>query len=246
MWFEIHRWEYLESKYLNNGERGIDVAKEDLKLILLEAMSGDEFAKDRRKPNYEDWIENQVTEAIYNSTVAYVQVYGTRTGSSDGIGKPELLHLMEKWHDGIAIIKPNRRMVCPGFVEKDLVAKIATENCQGMVWLPRNAVIVPQDENVFEGTFGKVWKVTIRGAASISEWIEFVGKTMKVAKNLDNRKERSVEALACPVDHPRVIKALYLNTKTYKSYSMWWNGRLLMNMIAYDRTIVETHKSKIL
>ena len=86
---------------------------------------------------------------------------------------------MEKWHDGIAIIKPKGRTVLSRFVEKDLVAKIATESRQGVVWLPRNAVIVPQDENVFEGTFGKVRKVTIRGAVSIPEWIEFAEKTMK-------------------------------------------------------------------
>ena len=52
MWFESHRWEYLESKYLNNGERGIDQVKEDLKLLLLAAMNEDEFLEDRRKPNY--------------------------------------------------------------------------------------------------------------------------------------------------------------------------------------------------
>ena len=52
MWFESHRWEYLESKYLNNGERGIDTVKEDLKLLLLAAMDGDEFLEDRWKPNY--------------------------------------------------------------------------------------------------------------------------------------------------------------------------------------------------
>ena len=52
IWFESHRWEYLESKYLNNDERGIDYVKEDLKLLLLEAMGGDEFVEDRRKPNY--------------------------------------------------------------------------------------------------------------------------------------------------------------------------------------------------
>ena len=135
MWFESHRWEYLESKYLNNSERGIDGAKEDLKLVLLEAMSGDEFAKDRWKPNYQEWIENQVMKAIYNSTVAYVQVYGAGAGSSDEtrIGKPELLHLMEKWHDSIAIIKPKGRTALPRFVKKDLVAKIAMENRQGVV-----------------------------------------------------------------------------------------------------------------
>ena len=115
-----------------------------------------------------------------------------------------------------------------------------------MVWLPRSAVIVPQDENVFEGTFGKVRKVTICGAASIPEWIEFAGKTMKEEKNKENRLQRLAEALACPVDHPGVIKLLYLNTRTYKSYSMWWNRGSLMNMMAYDKTIVETHEDEIL
>ena len=67
--------------------------------------------------------------------LAYVQVYGAGVGSSDGtgIGKPELSHLMEKWHDGIAIIKPRGRTVLLGFVKKDLAAKIATESRQGVV-----------------------------------------------------------------------------------------------------------------
>ena len=162
MWFESHPWEYLESKYLNNGERGIDAGKEDLKLLLLVAMDGDKFVEDRRKPNYQDWIESQVTKAIYNSMVPYVAIFGPGVGSSDGSKKPELMQLMEKWRDGIAIIKPKGRTVLPGFVEKDLAAKIATDSRQGVVWLLRSAVIVPQDENVFEGTFGKVRKVTIR------------------------------------------------------------------------------------
>ena len=90
-WIESHRWEYLESKYLNNGERGIDVVKEDLKLLLLVAMDGDEFAEDRRKPNYKDWIESQVTEAIYNSMVAYMAIFGPGVGSTNGSGKPKLM-----------------------------------------------------------------------------------------------------------------------------------------------------------
>ena len=88
----------MERNYLNNGKRGIDFEKDKLKLVLLEAMNGDEFTKDRRKPNYQDWIENQVTEDIYNSMVAYIQVYGAGAGSSDGTGngKPELLQKLEK------------------------------------------------------------------------------------------------------------------------------------------------------
>ena len=63
-------------------------------------------------------------------------IFGTRVGSSDGSGKPELMQLMEKWIDVIAIIKPKGRTVLPGFVEKDLAAKIAMESRQGVVWLP--------------------------------------------------------------------------------------------------------------
>ena len=39
-----------------------------------------------------------MTKAIYNSTVAYVQVYGVGEGISDGtgIGKPKLLQKLEK------------------------------------------------------------------------------------------------------------------------------------------------------
>ena len=63
-------------------------------------------------------------------------IFGPGVGSSDGSGKPELMHLMEKWCDGIALIKPKGRNSLPGFVEKDLIAKIATESRQGVVWLP--------------------------------------------------------------------------------------------------------------
>ena len=69
---------------------------------------------------------------------------------------------------------------------------------------------------------------------------------MKVEKNKENWLQWSAEALACPVDHPGVIKLLYLNTRTYESYSMWWNRGSLMNIMAYDRTIVETHEDEIL
>ena len=85
-WFKSHRWEYLESKFLNNDERGIDAVKEDLKLLLLAAIDGDEFLKDRRKPNYQDWIENQVREAIFNSMVAYVAIFGPGWAAVMGAG----------------------------------------------------------------------------------------------------------------------------------------------------------------
>ena len=43
--------------------------------------------------------------------MAYVAIFGPGVSNSNGSGKPELMQLMEKWHDGIAIIKPKGRTV---------------------------------------------------------------------------------------------------------------------------------------
>jgi serine/threonine protein kinase len=69
---------------------------------------------------------------------------------------------------------------------------------------------------------------------------------MKATNSLENRKERSLEALACPVDHPGVIKIQYLHMKTYESYSLWWNGGSLKHMRVYDYQVPDVHESRIL
>ena len=89
-----------------------------------------------------------------------------------------------------------------------------------------------------------VQRMIIRGASFIPEWIEFAGKTMKAKDSLENRKERSVEALACPVDHPGVIKIQYLNMQTYKSYSLWWNGGSIRDMRNYDKSVLKCIQTK--
>ena len=168
----------------------------------------------QRKPNYQDWIENEVTEAIYNSMVAYLAIFGPRVGSSDGRGKPELMQLMEKWRDGIALIKPKGRNSLPGFVDKDLAAKIATKSRQGVVWLPRSAVIVPQDNNVFEGTFGKVRKVTIHWAASILEWIEFAQNTMTIV-------ETNEDKILQNIGHDFEARQSLVTYRKHRAYLAW-------------------------
>ena len=50
--------------------------------------------------------------------MAYVAIFGPEVGNSDGSGKPELMQLMEKWRDGIALIKPKGRNSLPGLWRK--------------------------------------------------------------------------------------------------------------------------------
>ena len=62
---------YLEKQYLNDGIKGLDLVKTELKLLLLESTAGDEFQKDRDRSKWSKWIEEQVVEAIYNPTMTY-------------------------------------------------------------------------------------------------------------------------------------------------------------------------------
>ena len=102
------------------------------------------------------------------------------------------------------------------------------------------------DHQTFQGSYGVVRKVIIRGASFIPDWFEFAGKTMKAKDSLENRKERLVKALACPVDHPGVIKIQYLNMQTFELYSLWWNGGLVQDMRNYNKSVAETHPNEIL
>ena len=91
-----------------------------------------------------------------------------------------------------------------------------------------------------------VWRVIIRSASFIPDWIKFASKTMKAKDSLENCKERSVEALACSVDHPGVIKIQYLNMQTFESYSLWWNGGSTQDMRNYNKSVAEMHPNEIL
>jgi hypothetical protein len=118
-------------------------------------------------------------------------------------------------------VKEKGHNTLPKFIQDDLAKKIATHNRQGVLWLPRQAVIVSKDNNCFEGGYGVVQMVEIHEVEAIPPYIEFVGKTMKLKDNLEYRKSRSTEALACPVDHPGVFKVMYFDRCTYESFTIW-------------------------
>jgi hypothetical protein len=113
--------------------------------------------------------------------------------------------------------------------------------------LPRHAVIVPKDNNRFEGRYGVLQMVEIHEVEAILPYIEFAGKTMKLKDNLEHRKSRSTKALACPIDHPRIIKVMYLDRRTFKSFTLWWNSGSFFAMRHYDRKYKQDqHESELL
>jgi hypothetical protein len=51
--------------------------------------------------------------------------------------------------------------------------------------------------------------------------IDFAGKLPKANKDFDQRNERSIEALACPVSYAGVIKFWVLHPNTMEAYTLW-------------------------
>ena len=77
--------------------------------------------------------------------------------------------------------------------------------------------------------------VEIKEVETIPPYIEFAGKTMKLNDNLEYLKLQSTKALACPIDHPGIIKVMFLDQRTYESFTLWWNGGSFFAMRHYDR-----------
>jgi hypothetical protein len=60
-----------------------------------------------------------------------------------------------------------------------------------------------------------VRKVQIERFDHIPSMIELVGKTLKMDDRREARKQRSMESLACPCEHPSVIKFLPSTQRPY-------------------------------
>jgi len=185
-WFRNHSMVFLEKQYLNNGLKGLELVKNDLLVILREGTAGAEFEEARGTDDWDVWIEQQATEAIYNPTMAYDALHPGE-GSSSGM-KSELYEKLENWRRGVIIAKGTSARNPPMFIDRQMADNIATQGRHGVIWLPRNAEIKALDTEIFQGTFGVVRRVTIHGASSIPSWIEWAGKTMKAKNSFTTRK----------------------------------------------------------
>ena len=236
---------FLERSYLSSGKEGLDALKKDfLNMFLFALGTDDQYLRDRQLLHFQDRLHDLVQEAVFNPNACYLGIFKNLPAESQ---KPDLLLKIE-WFKARAVdLKGKGRNTLPKFIQNDLATKIATQNRQGVLWLPRHAVIAPKDNNRFEGGYGIVRLVEIHDVETIPPYMEFAGKTMKMNDNLEHRKSRSTEALACPIDHPGVIKVMYLDRRTYESFTLWWNGGSLFGMHQYDKKYrLDQHESELL
>lgn len=54
---------------MNDGVKGLDLAKKTLHDVLFFGMVGDEWLEEIWKFNFQSWLDNQVDEAVLNATV---------------------------------------------------------------------------------------------------------------------------------------------------------------------------------
>jgi serine/threonine protein kinase len=94
----------------------------------------------------------------------------------------------------------------------------------GIVYLPKKALVVAIPRFGNEGGYGEIRKVRIPRVASIPTIVDFARKMSKAMKEVDKRLERAKEAMACPIEHPGLIKFWAISSVTIEAYTLWWNG----------------------
>lgn len=71
--------------------------------------------------------------------------------------------------------------------------------------------------------------------------MEFAGKMLKIENHNEKRREIIIEAGACVVKYPGIIRLSYLHPKTMEEYTLWWNGGSLQCFqVNLDKKVSET------
>jgi hypothetical protein len=77
---------------------------------------------------------------------------------------------------------------------------------RGLVYLPKRAHVIAVSRFDNDDGYGEIRKVRISRMANIPTIVNFARNISKAAKEVNKRHEQAVEALACPIEHPGLIK----------------------------------------
>jgi hypothetical protein len=226
MKFYAHRsMEMLERTYLDHGFDGFVLLCQDL---CKEFMK--EFDQSELYNNYLDywdhvkWID-QITTTNTNNVVkgSFEVVYPKKKDEEYDESKKQLLAKLLKVEAACRKHSAHRTKTLPWRVQA-LKGAMEAHMGGGVVWLPPHAKVIEIPGDRVEGGYAKIRRVRIARMENIPSDIDFAGKMPKADDHLDQRKERSMEALACSVSHVGVIKFWALHQDTMEAYTLWWNG----------------------
>jgi hypothetical protein len=224
-WYNKKTAGMLERTYIQHNADGLMSLQVELNGVITEALQTSEFYNNYDKDYWEygRWLDQQIISSTSNIVHGFECVYKK---GEDGEYNQRDLALLQKLQ-GIqkfaARFSNNKSKTVPWRLQ---ALKSAMEQYMGggLVYLPETAEVIAVPGFGNEGGYGEIRKVRISRVVNIPTVIDFAGKKSKATSEVAKRKERAVEALACPIEHAGLIKFWAVDSKTMEAYTLWWNG----------------------
>lgn len=232
--FQQYSTTQLNVAYIKQGMVGIDKLRRHLDGLFWAAMREDEWDEERKKEDFERWLDEQVQTCIFNLGHVAEKLMGIRREIEPN---PKLRDVHQKvfwWHDAVKGFAKQGLHGAPWW-QKSREFAFGQGAAGGVVFLEKGVVVVPLSGSSVRGGNGRVRRVTLQNSRHIPSHMELAGKLPLDIGNLKRAREKlSIEALVCPCTHPGVIKFFALNDTTMECYAQWWNGGTLKDMFEVD------------
>ena len=241
-WYAGKSVKFLEANYLRDPGTGTEKLASDLEARILSKCYESEDFKDvdlTYHSRFCDWMTNTIQTVTFNTKKLMVELRAPVTGQVEDEEAKEFCAKMEWWHTAA---KKLSKSGSRGFKWKNDAVKAAFARDGGLsiIWIPPTAKVEPLGGFSREGGHGKVRKVRITGLDTIPANIPLAEKMPKTKDLRNQRVERSIEALACPLNHAGLIKFFALNSITMAAYTLWWNGGHLGDLLSVDKLVSRT------
>lgn len=217
--------ETLADKYFRHGRDGfVELCRRVGEEIMDRFDDSETFNNWNEYFNCNKWLDQMVQTATSNAVKGIFEVVHKKKAGEDytmeeeaNLLKLNQIQTFSKRFSGNKLrVVPWREQAMKSAMDRNLHG--------GLVFLPEHAKIIDIQDQRFEGGYAIVRKVHISKMENIPSYIAFAGKVPKAKSELEKRKERSMEALACPVSHPGIIKFWAVHPHTMEAYTLWWNG----------------------
>jgi hypothetical protein len=229
MRYYAHRsMDMLERTFLDNGLDGYVALCKDLCKEFRKACDDfEQFNNYLDSWDHVKWLDTVVTINTTNVVKGTFEVLYPKKGDEEyNKSKKQLLAKLYKVEAACWRFSGNKTKTMPWRVQ-ELKGAMEAHMGGGVVWLPPHAKVIEIPGDRMEGGYAKIRRVRISRMENIPSDIDFAGKLPKANEDFDQRKERSMEALAYPVSHAVVIKFWALHPNTMEAYTLWWNGGFL-------------------
>jgi hypothetical protein len=199
-----------------------------MKLIFEKAISGDEWDVERRKPGYDNWMNERLNDALYN-TLPVLEKY--RKQQDQPMNEEELAAFRNKVTNFCDMTKnwSKKAQRTKNTWQQGSMTEMMLRGGH-LIYLPNN-VNVSYRGRKMEGGYGTIQKCFILNEPAIPSHWAFAAKTQKG----DTAEARSIrfnaEALALRSAHEGCIKWIAIHSERNEGYTLWWNGGTLREML---------------